>query len=659
MRNVLIPFLTLLFLCGLSSCRNYLKMADESYALGEYYDAARMYKRAYSKTPAKERDERGRIAFIMGDCYRIINASANAKAAYINAIRYNYPDSITFFRLGEMQLKTGEYKNAEKSFETYLEYDPTHALAQNGLTSARMAPEMKNALPRYVVKRFDLFNSRRSEYSPAYNRVDSDRVYFTSTRDQARGDNLNGITGMKSADIFMARRNERNQWQAPETIDSDLNTEYEDGACSFSPDGNTMYFTRCRESAHSPVYAEIFSSSRSGANWSAAKQCNIINDTLSSVAHPAVSPDGYWLYFVSDMPGGYGGMDLWRCPILDGEFGAVENLGPSVNTVGDEMFPYVHEDGTLYFSSNGWPGMGGLDLFKAEPDPHNANHWKIQNMGFPMNSEADDFGITFEPERNKGFFSSNRKDVRGWDHIFEFIGQELDYVLHGWVFDMEGDPLPEATVNIIGEDGTNVRVSVNGDGFFSYKLDRNTAYLMLANCRGYLNTKQELLTDTITGKLVYEAEFPMASITRPVVIENIFYEFDKATLTPESSEALDKLIKMLTDNPNITIELGAHCDYFGSDAYNERLSLRRAQSVVDYLVKGGISEDRLTAWGYGENSPKEITKRLAQEYPFLKVGDVLTETYIKTLTDEEQEICNALNRRTEFKVIRTTYGLYQ
>ncbi len=658
MRKAMILFLTGLLLCGISSCRNYLKLAEESYKLGEYYDASKYYKRAYSQTPAKERDQRGKLAFKMGECYRFINAPANAQGAYMNAVRYKYPDSITYFRLGEVQLKMGDYKGAEKSFQTYLEYAPNHVLAQNGLKSAQTAPQLKKALPRFVVKRFDLFNSRRSEYCPSYNRSDSDRVYFTSTRDQAKGENLNGITGMKSADIFMAKRNERKQWMQPEVIESDLNSEYEDGACSFSSDGNTMYFTRCRESNSGPVYAEIYSSSRSGANWSAAKYCKIINDSLSSVAHPAVSPDGYWLYFTSDMPGGVGGKDIWRCPILDGEFGAVENLGPDINTPGDEMFPFLREDGTLYFASNGWPGMGGLDIFQAEMDTV-TSRWKIQNLGYPLNSQADDFGITFEPEHNRGFFSSNRTDMRGWDHIYEFIGEELDYLLTGWVYDREGDPLPEATVNIVGEDGTNLKLSVNGDGYFTQKLARNTNYVMMANCRGYLNTKQELLTDTLVEKLVYEAEFPMASISRPVLIDNIFYEFDKATLTPASSEALDKLIKLLNDNPHVTIELGAHCDYFGKDDYNERLSQRRAESVVNYLIQGGIAKDRLTAHGYGETTPKVVTKRIAQQRPFLKEGNALTETFIKTLTPEQQEVCNAMNRRTEFKVIRTTYGLYK
>ncbi len=651
-----------LLLLALAACHNYEKAANEAFFLGEYYDAAKYYKRVYSSTPAKERTKRGELAFKIGECNRFINASAKSIAGYTNALRYQYPDSTVYLRLAQMQLKEGDYRGAQKNFRAYLESveeNPNTVLAENGLLSAQNLPEMKKQVPRFAVKKFDLFNSRRSEYCPAFNRNDSDRVYFTSTRDKAKGENLNGITGMKSADIFMAKRNERMQWQTPEVIESDINSEYEDGACSFSPDGAVMYFTRCRESNVSPVYAEIYASNRSGASWGAGKKCPIINDTLSSVAHPAVSADGRWLYFTSDMPGGVGGKDIWRCPIQgDGMFGPVENLGPTINTAGDEMFPYIREDGALYFASDGWPGMGGLDLFRAEADTL-SDTWRIENLGHPLNSSADDFGITFEPERNRGFFSSNRRDLRGWDHIYEFIGDELDYTVQGWVYDKEGDPLPAAVVNIVGEDGTYLKVSVNGDGYFSQKVSRSTNYVFMANCRGYLNSMQELTTDTLEEKLTYELDFPMASITRPVLIDNIFYEFDRATLTPESSASLDELIKLLTDNPNVTIELGAHCDYFGNDAYNLKLSQRRAESVVRYLVEGGIAPDRLTAKGYGETEPKIINRRLAEALPFLKQGDVLTEAFILALPPEQQDICNSLNRRTEFRVLRTTYGLYE
>lgn len=658
-------FVLPLFLAGgvLVGCHNYEKAGDESFFLGEYYDASRYYRVAYSKTPAKERAKRAELGFKIGESNRYISSSARAEAGYRNALRYGYPDSTALLWLAQMQLEQGKYGEAAENFRTYLEtmpVNPLTPLAETGLYSAQTAEQSKEGTPRFAVKKFDLFNSRRAEYCPSYNRTDSDRIYFTSTRDDAVGENLNGITGMKSADIFMAKRDENNQWQKPEIIESaELNTEYEEGACSFSPDGTTMYFTRCRESQTSPVFAEIFSSNRTGASWGAGQKCEIINDTLSSVAHPAVSPDGVWLYFTSDMPGGVGGKDIWRCMIMgDGSFGPVENLGASLNTAGDEMFPYVREDGSLYFASDGWPGLGGLDLFRAELDSVSET-WTVENLGYPVNSSGDDFGITFEPEHNRGFFSSNRFDRRGWDHIYEFIGDELDYTLIGWVYDRDGDPLPEAVVSIVGDDGTYLKVSVNGDGYFSQKVGRNVNYVLMANCRGYLNSRQALATDTVVEKLTYELEFPMASITRPVLIENIFYEFDKATLTPESSAALDQLIKLLQDNPNVTIELGAHCDYFGNDDYNLRLSQRRAESVVQYLIAGGIEKDRLTAMGYGETQPKTITKSLARLVPFLKEGDVLTEEFIQKLPPEEQDICNSLNRRTEFRVVRTTYGLYE
>jgi len=646
--------LSLLQSCGWESS---IKKGDESYALGEYYDAAKFYRKAYTNIPAKERKKKGEIAYKMADCYRLTNYSVRAKAAYINAIRYKYHDSIALFYLAELQKETGDYKAAIKSYEQFLSYKPTNILAKNGLISCKLAPEWKKNPTRYIVKPFPLFLSNRSEYSPMYAGKDIDQIYFTSTRDKAKGNNLNGITGMKSADIFLAKKNEKGNWLPPERLESEVNTEFEDGACSFTADGKTMYFTRCRIDANAPVSAEIYVSQRTGANWGSPQKCIITKDTLSSLAHPAISPDGHFLYFSSDMPGGYGEKDIWRVPVSNSGFGAVENLGDIINTPGDEMFPTIKDNGDLYFSSDGHPGMGGLDLYQAQQD--SLGNWIVENLKSPMNSQSDDFGMTFEPGLQRGFFSSNRKDARGWDHIYTFELPEIAHTVTGWVYDKEGDALPEATVSIVGQDGTNLKVSVKGDGSFTQKLERGQSYIMLANCRGYLNCKKELTTDSINESKNYELEFPLASITRPVLIDNIFYEFDKATLTAESTKALNDLIKMLNDNPNITIELSAHCDYFGNDSYNEELSQRRAEAVVKFLVAGGIDIKRLTAKGYGESQPKIINKRIAKKYQFLKEGDVLTEDFILKLPAEQQEICNAMNRRTEFKVVRTTYKLYK
>ena len=322
------------------------------------------------------------------------------------------------------------------------------------------------------------------------------------------------------------------------------------------------------------------------------------------------------------------------------------------------MFPTFRPNGELYFSSNGHPGMGGLDLFKAIWDEEK-KVWSIENLQSPMNSPADDFGMTFEGPYNRGFFSSSRGDARGWDHLYTFELPEIIKTITGWVYEKEGYELPEAIVHLVGEDGTNKKLSVKMDGSFTERVEAGVNYVLLGTCEGFLNYKQEMRVDTLNESTDSVLQFPLSSMTHPVLLENIFYEFDKATLTEESTASLDSLITLLNDNPNVTIELGAHCDYKGSESYNKRLSQRRAESVVNYLINGGIAADRLVPKGYGESAPKVLRKKLAAQLGFVKEGDVLTEAFIQTLTEEQQEICNALNRRTEFKVLRTTYKLYE
>ena len=268
--------------------------------------------------------------------------------------------------------------------------------------------------------------------------------------------------------------------------------------------------------------------------------------------------------------------------------------------------------------------------------------------------------MTFEGLYNRGFFCSNRGDARGWDHIYSFEKQEIVQTVKGWVYEQDGYELPQALVYMVGNDGTNQKLSVKGDGSFTEIIKPGVDYVFLGTCKGYLNHKEQLKVDTVQESEEYVLQFPLASITAPVLIDNIFYDFDKATLRPESTEALDKLISLLNENPNITIELSAHTDYRGSSAYNKGLSQRRAESVVNYLTEHGIAPDRLSPMGYGKEKPKTIKRKLTEKYDWLKEGDVLTEEFITALKDEEkQEICNQLNRRTEFVVLRTTYGMFE
>ena len=637
-----------------------IKKGDRFHALGEYYDAAAQYKKAYSQTPAKERTQRGQVALKMAECYRHINYTQKAIAAYNNAIRYKQTDSLTYLHLAQQLMKNGSYKEAEKTFQTFLdsmrndgstESRNYEQLAKTGLLSAQQAPTWKKEGSAYTVKREHLFDSRRADYSPMLAGEENNQLFFTSTRNQAKGDELSGITGTKNADIFLSQKDDKGKWQRPEAIDSELNSEYDEGACSFSPDGRTMYLTQCRSDASYPRYATIVTSNRSDAAWSKATELVITRDTLSAYAHPAVSPDGQWLYFASNMPGGLGGYDIWRVAITTSGLGGVENLGAPINTPGDELFPTFRPNGDLYFSSDGHEGMGGLDIYYVEDG-------KVQHPGYPLNSQGDDFGMTFEGLLNKGFFSSNRGDGKGWDHIYSFYNPEIVQTVKGWVYEQDGYELPQAQVYMVGNDGTNLKLSVKGDGSFTQQIKPDVDYVFLGTCKGYLNHQERLRVEPVSESEEYVLQFPLASITAPVLIENIFYDFNKATLRPESTTALDKLVALLGENPNVTIELSAHCDYKGSAEYNKMLAQRRAESVVEYLTAHGVASDRLKPVGYGKEKPKTIRRKLTEKYPFLKEGDVLTEEYIKTLDEEQQEQCNQLNRRTEFVVLRTTYGLF-
>ena len=650
MRKVIYILYITLFTLLLGSCgaEQAVKKGDKYWAVGEYYDAAEQYKKAYTHTPSKERATRGKRARKLAECYRHLNQTNKAISAYNNVVRYKQTDSLTHLYLGQLYMRNGNYKEAAKHFQTAVDSlqittDSLNLmLAKVGLESAQKAPQWKKEGSAYTVKKMDLFNSRRDDYSPMLTGDSDDQLYFTSTRNQAQGDELSGITGTKNADIFFSQKDEKGKWGKPQLIASELNSVYDEGACCFSPDGKTMYLTQCLTDPNYPRYAKIMESSRSDAAWSKPKELVISHDTLSSFAHPAVSTDGEWLYFVSDMPGGMGGLDIWRCRIQNnGDIGYAENVGEPINTPGDEMFPTFRPNGDFYFSSNGHPGLGGLDIYfipakSQHPTP------TIQHPGFPLNSQADDFGMTFEGKLNQGFFCSNRGDLRGFDHIYSFYNPEIIQTVKGWVYEQDGYELTAAQVYMVGNDGTNLKLSVRSDGSFTQEINPDVDYVILGTCKGYLNHQEQIRVAPSKKSEEYVLQFPLANISAPVLIENIFYDFNKATLRPESQKALDELVQLLNENPNVTIELSAHTDSRGSETYNEQLSQRRAESVVAYLIAHGIAADRLTPKGYGENNPKRIKKRVAEKYQFLKEGDVLTQ----------------MNRRTEFKVLRTTYGMF-
>lgn len=648
----------LLLLTLFCACRTAkLSDAEEKQRIGEYYEAAAIYRKVYTKTSPNKRDLRGYIAFRMAECNRLVNNTDKAISGYTNAIRYDYPDSVSYLRLAQMQHKNGQYAEAIKNYDIYSENAPSSQLALNGIQGCELAPEWKKSPTRYEVHRMDKFNSRRAEFSPMLTGGKYDQLYFASSRTKDKEAKISAITGQNNNDLFVVKQDERGAWLAPQVLEDEVNTEFDEGTPSFSADGNTMYYTYCAQDPEGPRTSEIYISTRSSAKWGKGTRATIVKDSVTALGHPSISPDGKYLYYVSDAVGGFGGKDIFRSKVLgSNSFGPMENLGEAINTAGDEMFPYCRDSVTLYFASNGHPGMGGLDLFKATQD--STGNWTVVNLGAPINSSGDDFGITFAGQAEKGFFSSNRNDARGYDHLYSFELPTITISIEGFVNDVDEYPIEEATVRIVGKDGLNVKVPVKKDGSYHVELERDIRYVMMASARGYLNQNYELQTAPEEKSETYIVDFFLSPISKPVVIENIFYDFDKATLRPESKKALDELIKMLNDNPNVTIELGAHTDRKGSDQYNERLAGRRAQSVVDYLIAGGIKADRLEAKGYGESVPKTINKKMAKEHDFLHEGDVLTEEFILALPPEQQEIADQINRRTEFKVLRTNYNLF-
>ncbi|MBD5203482.1 MAG: OmpA family protein [Bacteroidales bacterium] len=634
-----------------------LSDADAQLERGEFFEASKSYRKIYNRlTKPSERPLRGEVAYKLATCYRRLNMASRAAPAYQNAIRYQYPDSMAYYWLGRSYQADGKYKQAIDAYTTFMEWRPDDRLAMEGIRGCRLAIASKDEKKsRYVVKNAKLFNSRRADFSPMYFDKNYDILYFTSTNEKVTGENKSEITGMKKGDVWFSKKDEKGEWQRPEPVEGELNTELDEGVVSFSPDGTTMYLTLARRSPASDTSVEIYTSRRSDASWSAPQKFEIISDTISAVGHPAVSPDGQYLYFTSDMPGGYGGKDIWRMAVNERK-GTLENLGPQINTPGDEMFPYMRNDSTLYFSSDGHPGFGGLDLFVARRDA-SGQRWSVDNMGLPMNSAGDDFGITFGPGEN-GFFSSNRGDGRGYDHIYSFELPDLKITISGYVVDKDDEPVPNAVIRIVGDDGSNQKEVARDDGSFRFNLQRGVRYVMLAGAKGYLNVKQEFESDSAEEDADYGIDFVLAAINKPQVVENIFYDFDKATLRPESKTALDEMAQILLDNPNVTVEMASHTDRWGSDAYNENLSERRAKNVVDYLVASGIPSGRLSWKGYGETRPKTVTKRINREFPQFPEGTVLDEEYVSSLSPEDQEAADQINRRTEFQVTSIDYEMF-
>lgn len=627
--------------------------AYAAFAAGEYFDAIDQFKDAYSKTKKTDKNTRTELVFMIAESYRLVNDPKNAETWYKLAVKSSFSRPDAQYWLAESIKKNGKHQQAIDEFKKYKQIAPSDARADQAIRSCELALEWIRNPEAYKVEDLRDLNSRESDFSPAYGRDDFGLIYFTSSRDDAAGTKTHGATGQSFTDIFESRIDKKSKWSTPVPVQS-INSEFEDGTPSFSSDYKEIYFTRCEAGKREKKGCVIMYSKRSGDTWSEPKNIGILPDSLIA-AHPSISPDGSTLYFVSEIAGGSGKKDIWMVTKSgDGAWSKPVNLGPDINTPGDELFPYERTDGTLYFASDGLIGMGGLDIFRAKPQPDGS--WTVQNMKPPINSFADDFGIAFEGENEKGIFSSTRKG-RGNDDLYLFELPPLKFSVTGLVKDEKtGTPVTGSLVELIASDGNSLQSETGTGGDFKFALKADVDYIMVASKRGYLKGKDKETTKGQEKSREFMVTILLTPIDNPIELPNILYDFGKWELRPESMVSLDKLVETLIDNPNVTIELMSHTDSRDTEEYNQDLSQRRAQVVVQYLIEKGIEAERLSAKGYGESTPKVVDAVIATQNAFLRTGTSLTEQFINSLaSDEQKEIAHQINRRTEFRVLRTDY----
>ena len=650
---VKILLILLVILLGSCSARKYMKSAATSYEIGEYYSSIEKYRKAY-RSP-KLRNEKADIAFRIAESYYRISDIAKASIWYKNAIKQKNSDPLCMLHYADCLKGTQKYEEALVWYQTYLGVNPDDQYAKNGVEACKVAKSWLDKPNRYIVNAVKELNSKDNDYCPAFVGGRDNEVILTSTRETTTGRKKSNITGTRYADLFTSKFEiQKQKWGKPKLLDENqiINTANDEGAATLSERGDLMIFTRCRYDKSKDMGSELLAAKQSRGDWSEPIKLALVGDSLIA-AHPSLSADGTTLYFVSDRIGGYGGKDIWMAKGKGTSFEKPENLGPEINTPGDEMFPYIRENGDLYFSSNYHPGLGGLDIFKAVKDEK--GKWEVENMKAPVNSPGDDFGISFSKgDTEKGMFSSNRKGSKS-DDIYSFYLPPKVFNASGEIFNKETDQkIDGAMVRIIGTDGTNLKVRANS-GRFQYKLKPETEYVFAAFKDGYLNDKVRTTTIGLEDSKDFKFIFKLSPTDQPIKVNNINYAFGSYEITEESKAALDTVVQLLVLNPTIKIELMAHTDYVGSEQFNSDLSQKRAQSVVDYLISKGINPQRLVAKGYGETWPKKVTREIAKQYAWLKRGDELTEAFILKLTPEQQEIAKAINRRTEFRVLSNDF----
>jgi len=654
MKNYRFIYLILIVL-SLSSCSQKVHMmkGDKFYKAGKLFLACDHYSKAYKEMNSKkDSDFKVKLAEKIGDSYLSINKNRKAYVWYRKAAYKVADTSAVHQKLVNLAYLMGKNKDLYK-------YNTKKGLVPDGFT-------VNTEIKRYVVSPFDVVNTRYDDYCPVFKGADTTELYFSSNR-RVRGKKLRSkspVSGRYFSNIYKSvftdelKRGKRikyldfPEWMTPVMLcDSTVNSRYDEGVVSFVEKGNRMFFTSTRLLYRRNDGAKIYQSRSVGDVWKEIKLVKLVADSLT-VGHPAVSPDGDRLYFAATLDGGFGKSDIWYVEQVKGKWCKPINAGGIINSEGNEKFPYVSLNNDLFFASDGHNGYGGLDIFRVN---NIKGEISIQNMGMPMNSKADDFGVVYYPGEDRGFLTSSRGKL-GDDNIYSFAYDPLAFTLNVQIQDSKsGEFLSDVSVKIVNDKGYMKRVVTDSLGVADVSWLGHAESVFMIYKKGYLKTKFIIDTRDEDDSAVFTNKISLNKMDEAIVIPNIFYDVDKWTLRPESEKAMKQLVAVLEDNRSVTIELSANTDMIGESDYNNELSKRRAQSVVDFLIEHGVEKERLTPKGNGESNPKVVSRVDAELYNWLKEGQLLTSEFINSLDKQRQEIANQLNRRTEFRVLRKDY----
>jgi peptidoglycan-associated lipoprotein len=647
--------LSILFSYSAFAQKNFMDDADKAYKSKEYFNAIELYKKAYTK--AKKKEEKALIIFNTGECYRMIGDHKQAEAWYTKAIKSNYPEPKAKLYLADAKKSQEKYNEAMIEYKNYQKEAPNDTRGADGAKSCELAQKWKDTPTRYKVENMAMINTKEPDFCPMYADKKSNKLFFTSMRPGGLNTSTDPTLGENFSDIFETMMDKNGKWSTPTALPQPVNSKDNEGLCTMTKKGDMLIFTRCLVDSKKLTYNQLYTSMKKGNAWAEPEKISFCLDSFK-FASPALSPDGTTLIFSSNMTGTLGENDLWMSKYdkKTSKWTKPVNLGNGINTTGNDVFPYIHDDGTLYFSSDGQLGMGGLDIFRAEKkgDDQWAN---VTNMKYPINSAGDDFGIIFEGKKERGYLSSNREGTKGADDIYSFVLPPLLFTIEGVITDCKfAENVGGVTIKLVGSDGSSVEQKTDASGYYKFAdngndryVNPNTTYNITVIAgdakttqapQGFLNSSDKVKVTTVgleEGK-TFKHDFCLSPIIKEMRFPDVLYDLNQSTLRPESKDSLDFLYQTLLDNPTITIELSAHTDSRGSDKDNQKLSEARAKSCYDYLVSKGIPAERMTPVGYGEKRLLIIDKEIK-----------------KLKAEQEIEAAHQKNRRTVFAVLRKDY----